>query len=185
MFAAMRPGPRTQPAKPPLSRDAVLEAGLRVLRARGIDGVTMRAVAAELETGAASLYVYFPNRKALLDAMFDEVAGGIDVSDTPDPARWREQLTALLTRAVEVMDAHPGIARVPLANPPTGLFGTVQSSAAGSNSSFAQALTGATQPGTSSGPQVSILAWDQTQAEAWWQAHAVMTPLAPLSRLPQ
>ncbi|HJT05741.1 MAG TPA: hypothetical protein VJ747_02380 [Stellaceae bacterium] len=45
-----------------------------------------------------------------------------------------------------------------LANPPKGLFGTVQSSAAGSNSSFAQALTGATQPGTSSGPQVSILA---------------------------
>ena len=116
----MRPGPRTQPAKPPLSREAVLDAGLRVLRARGIDGVTMRAVAAELETGAASLYVYFPNRKALLDAMFDAVAGEIDTRDAPDPARWREQLTALLTRIVESMDAHPGIARVPLANPPTG-----------------------------------------------------------------
>ncbi|HEY7075295.1 MAG TPA: TetR/AcrR family transcriptional regulator [Solirubrobacteraceae bacterium] len=116
----MRPSPRTQPAKPALSRESVLEAGLRVLRARGIDGVTMRAVAGELETGAASLYVYFPNRKALLDAMFDEVAGAIDVSEKPDPARWREQLTGVLTRIVETMDAHPGIARVPLANPPTG-----------------------------------------------------------------
>jgi AcrR family transcriptional regulator len=116
----MRPSPRTQPAKPPLSREAVLEASLRVLRARGIDGVTMRAVAAELETGAASLYVYFPNRTALLDAMFDAVAGELDLGGPPDPARWREQLTTLLTRILEVMDAHPGIARVPLANPPTG-----------------------------------------------------------------
>ncbi len=112
--------PRTQPAKPALSRAAVLDAGLRVLRARGIDGVTMRAVAAELETGAASLYVYFPNRQALLDAMFDAVAGQIDVSEAPDPARWREQLTTVLTHIVERMDAHPGIARVPLANVPTG-----------------------------------------------------------------
>jgi Tetracyclin repressor-like, C-terminal domain len=47
-------------------------------------------------------------------------AGTLDVSDAPDPARWREQLTSVLTRIVESMDAHPGIARVPLANPPTG-----------------------------------------------------------------
>jgi AcrR family transcriptional regulator len=116
----MRTSPRTQPAKPALSREAVLDAGLRVLRAHGIDGVTMRAVAAELDTGAASLYVYFPNRKALLDAMFDVVVGQIELGDPPDPARWREQLTTLLTRIVECMDAYPGIARVPLANIPTG-----------------------------------------------------------------
>src|SRR5437667_380970 len=43
--------------------------------------------------------------------------GAATVSDT---ARWREQLIALLTRAREAMDRHPGIARVPLANVPTG-----------------------------------------------------------------
>jgi AcrR family transcriptional regulator len=116
----MRTSPRTQPAKPPLNRESVLDAGLRVLRAHGIDGVTMRAVAAALDTGPASLYVYFHNRQALLDAMFDAVIAEIDVGDPPDPARWREQLTTLLTRVVECMDAHPGIARVPLANVPTG-----------------------------------------------------------------
>jgi len=116
----VRPTPRSQPAKSPLSRDAVLDAGLRVLRARGIDGVTMRAVAAELETGPASLYVYVKNRQDLLNQMFDLVMGEIDVSDPPDPARWREQVESLLTRAVEVMERHPGIARVPLANIPSG-----------------------------------------------------------------
>jgi AcrR family transcriptional regulator len=103
-----------------LSREAVLEAGLRVLRANGIDGVTMRAVAAELDTGAASLYVYVENRQDLLNQMFDLVAGQIDPGGEPDPARWRDQVEALLRRTLEVMDRYPGIARVPLANIPTG-----------------------------------------------------------------
>jgi AcrR family transcriptional regulator len=116
----VRTSPRERPAKPPLSSDAVVRAGLSVLRAKGIDGVTMRAVAAELDTGAASLYVYFANRRALLEGMFEAVAAKIDLGPEPDPGRWREQLVALLNRIVERMDEHPGIARVPLANPPTG-----------------------------------------------------------------
>ncbi len=116
----MRPTPRSQPAKAPLSKEAVLEAGLRVLRAKGIDAVTMRAVASELDTGAASLYVYVANRQQLLDEMFDRVAGEVDLGDPPDPARWRDQLESLLTRILETLERHHGIARVPLANVPTG-----------------------------------------------------------------
>jgi AcrR family transcriptional regulator len=116
----MRTSPRSQPAKPPLSREAVLEAGLRVLRSHGIDGVTMRAVAAELDTGPASLYVYVENRQDLLNQMFDLVAGEVEPGAEPDPERWREQVEALLTRVLEVMNRYPGIARVPLANVPTG-----------------------------------------------------------------
>ncbi len=116
----MRATPRSQPAKAPLSQEAVLEAGLRVLRAKGIDGVTMRAVATELDTGPASLYVYVANRQQLLDEMFDRVVGEIDLGDEPDPRRWREQLESLLTRILETLERHHGIARVPLANVPTG-----------------------------------------------------------------
>jgi AcrR family transcriptional regulator len=111
---------RDRPAKAPLSREAVIEAGLNVLRAEGIDGVTMRRVAAELDTGAASLYVYVANRQDLLNQMFDAVVGEVELADRPDPARWREQLVAILTAARDAMDRYPGIARVPLANVPTG-----------------------------------------------------------------
>jgi len=111
---------RDRPAKAPLSIEAVIDAGLRVLRAEGIDAVSMRRVAAELDTGAASLYVYVNNRQDLLNQMFDAVAGQIDLSDKPDPKRWREQLERLLTAARDAMDRYPGIARVPLANVPTG-----------------------------------------------------------------
>jgi AcrR family transcriptional regulator len=111
---------RDRPAKAPLSVEAVVDAGLRVLRAEGIDAVSMRRVAAELDTGPASLYVYVDNRDDLLNKMFDAVAGEIDLSESPDPKRWREQLERLLTNIRAAMDRHPGIARVPLANIPTG-----------------------------------------------------------------
>jgi AcrR family transcriptional regulator len=111
---------RDRPAKAPLSSEAVVDAGLKVLRSAGIEGVTMRAVASELDTGPASLYVYVANRDELLDQMFDAVAATVDLGDEPDPKRWREQLEQLLTKARDAMDHHPGIARVPLANVPTG-----------------------------------------------------------------
>jgi AcrR family transcriptional regulator len=111
---------RDRPAKPPLSREAVVGAGLTVLRRAGIDGVTMRAVAAELDTGPASLYVYVANREQLLDEMFDAVATEVELGPAPDAARWREQLEELFIRVRDAMDRHPGIARVPLANIPTG-----------------------------------------------------------------
>ena len=114
------PSTRDRPAKSPLSREAVIAAGLTVLRQEGVEGVTMRRVASELDTGAASLYVYVDNRQDLLNQMFDAVVGEADLGDQPDPARWREQLVALLTAFRDAMNRYPGIARVPLANVPTG-----------------------------------------------------------------
>jgi AcrR family transcriptional regulator len=111
---------RDRPAKAPLSVEAIVDAGLRVLRAEGIEAVSMRRVAAELDTGPASLYVYVANRQDLLNQMFDAVVGEVDLGEAPDAKRWREQLEALLTRMRDAMDRHPGIARVPLANVPRG-----------------------------------------------------------------
>jgi AcrR family transcriptional regulator len=111
---------RDRPAKKPLSVEAVVDAGLRVLRTEGIDAVSMRRVATDLDTGPASLYVYVRNRQDLLDQMFDAVTGEVDTSEEPDPQRWREQLERVLTDIRDAMDRYPGIARVPLANIPTG-----------------------------------------------------------------
>lgn len=111
---------RDRPAKSPLSVEAVVQAGLRILREEGIEAVSMRRVAAELDTGPASLYVYVQNRQDLLNQMFDAVGGEVDLSEEPDPERWREQLERLLTDIRDAMDRYPGIARVPLANIPTG-----------------------------------------------------------------
>ncbi|MEN0015953.1 MAG: TetR/AcrR family transcriptional regulator [Solirubrobacteraceae bacterium] len=110
------PGPRrARKKRVALSEAAIVEAALRVLKRSGLDAVTMRAVADELDTGAASLYVYVKGRDDLLGLMFDEVAGMIDWPK-PDPTRWREQIVALSLEMLETLEAFPGIASLGLGN---------------------------------------------------------------------
>lgn len=109
---------RDRPAKPPLSEAAVVDAALAILKAEGVDAVSMRRVAAALDTGAGSLYVYVSGRDGLLKAMQDRVMATVAL-ETPDPARWRAQLHALLTRLRQALIAHPGIAATTLATAPT------------------------------------------------------------------
>jgi AcrR family transcriptional regulator len=109
---------RDRPAKAPLSEDAVVDAALAILKSDGLEAVTMRRVAAALDTGAASLYVYVSGREGLLQAMLDRVTATIQL-EAPDPARWRAQLHSLLERVHQALVNHPGIAAMTLADPPT------------------------------------------------------------------
>jgi AcrR family transcriptional regulator len=109
---------RDRPAKAPLSKDAVVDAALAILTSDGLATVTMRRVAAALDTGAASLYVYVSGREGLLQAMLDRVTATIEL-EAPDPSRWRAQLHSLLQRMHQALVAHPGIAAMTLADPPT------------------------------------------------------------------
>jgi AcrR family transcriptional regulator len=109
---------RDRPAKAPLSVDAVVDAALSILRSDGLDAVTMRRVAAALDTGPGSLYVYVSGREGLLEAMLDRVIATVKI-EAPDPSRWRAQLHSLLVDVHQALVAHPGIAAVTLADPPT------------------------------------------------------------------
>jgi len=109
---------RDRRAKTPLSEDAIVDAALAILKSDGLDAVTMRRVAAALDTGAASLYVYIDGRETLLRRMLDRVAATIEL-EAADPSRWREQLQSLLQRMHHALAAHPGIADVTLVGPST------------------------------------------------------------------
>jgi AcrR family transcriptional regulator len=108
---------RERPAKPPLSKDAIVDVALAILKSEGLPAVTMRRVATALDTGAASLYVYVANRDALLAEMLDRVTAVVAL-EPPDPARWREQMHTLLGRMRESFLAYPGTAALALADPP-------------------------------------------------------------------
>lgn len=118
-----RPEPisrRNRPAKPALSRTAIVDAALRLLDADGLDAVSMRRVAQALDTGPASLYVYVANREELLALVYNRVIGEVDLSDEKDDgADWRERLTTLVIDTIEVLGRHRGIATVGFANVPT------------------------------------------------------------------
>ncbi len=91
---------------------------MAILQSDGLEAVTMRGVAAALDTAAASLYVYVSGRQGLLLAMLDRVIATIELEE-PDPSRWRAQLHALLGRMHQVLVTHPGIAAMTLVDPPT------------------------------------------------------------------
>jgi AcrR family transcriptional regulator len=111
---------RERPAKPALSREAIVEAGLQIVRDQGIDALTMRRLAQALDTGPASLYVYVANRDELWQLLFDAAIAAVETEPT-DSARWREQLHALAARIVHVMaEEYPGIARLAMAHIPSG-----------------------------------------------------------------
>jgi AcrR family transcriptional regulator len=110
---------RDRPAKAPLSREAIVDAGMEVMREEGFEAVTMRRVASALDTGAASLYVYVANASALHQAMFDRVIAEIPVPEVKQET-WREQMRQLGRDTVEVMNRYPGIASVAIAHIPTG-----------------------------------------------------------------
>jgi AcrR family transcriptional regulator len=119
-----RPGsPRRSPpdrsAKIPLTRSEIVNAALRIVKAEGIDAVSMRRVASEFETGPSSLYAHVANKDELLQLMFDEMCATIELPD-PEPGRWREQIKDLCRAAHRAMLDHYDLARAALATVPSG-----------------------------------------------------------------
>jgi AcrR family transcriptional regulator len=110
---------RARPAKAPLTREVIIQTGLTVLDRDGMDALTMRKVAQELDTGAASLYVYVKNRDDLLAAMLDEALADVVPKVASGP--WRKRLTSLIEASIEAMARHQGLALVALGGVPNGL----------------------------------------------------------------
>jgi AcrR family transcriptional regulator len=108
---------RDRPAKAPLSVEAIVDAAVAILTSEGLEALSMRRVAAALDTGAGSLYVYVAGRDGLLEAVFDRIVATIEL-ETPDSSRWRAQLHSLLKRMRDALVAHPGIAAATMVDPP-------------------------------------------------------------------
>jgi AcrR family transcriptional regulator len=118
---------RERPAKPALTRAGIVAAALRVMRAEGLDRVTMRRLATELDTGAASLYVYVRNTAELHAAMLEELLGQIDLSPVTADGDWQARLAQVLTAYTAILFEHPGLAQSALVTRPSGpaYFGLV------------------------------------------------------------
>jgi AcrR family transcriptional regulator len=117
MESASRPrSTRDRPAKAPLSEDVILDTALRLIKEEGLEAVTMRRIATELDTGPASLYVYISGREALRAAMLDRITASIELEQA-DPAHWRGQVHRVLLRTLHRLEEYPGIASVAFGAP--------------------------------------------------------------------
>jgi AcrR family transcriptional regulator len=107
------------PRRAPLTRDAIVDAALSVLDAVGMDGLSMRRVAQELGTGAASLYWHVRNKDELFQLVFDRVTRDV-VLPEPDSAHWQEQLKLLCYEMRKALSKHRDVARISFGRVPTG-----------------------------------------------------------------
>ena len=110
---------RERPTQPPLTRQSVIDAALAILRHEGLNKVTMRRIAATLDTGAASLYVYVRDTEDLHAQLLDALLGTVPIAPSVG-GTWRERLKALLTRYALVLFAYPTIARMTMTTHPSG-----------------------------------------------------------------
>jgi AcrR family transcriptional regulator len=104
---------RTRPAKPPLTRAGIVATALAVCTKDGIAAVTMRRVARELDTAAASLYVYVADREELVAAAHDLAVADVELPTSRD-GDWRARLELLVGRAAAALAGHGDIAVVGL-----------------------------------------------------------------------
>jgi AcrR family transcriptional regulator len=95
-----------QAKKRRLSPEAIIEAAIRLADAEGIEAVSIRRVAAELDGRAMSLYDHFASKRELLASMTDEVVGEMLVAQ-PLPKGWREAVAVSARTMYAAYAAHP------------------------------------------------------------------------------
>ena len=112
--------PWRKPVRQQLSRELIVDTAMAILDREGMDSLSMRRIATELGTGAASLYAYVSNKEELQELLLERVLSSVP-HEPPDPSRWADQLRELCRQTVGALIAHNGIARVALATiVPTG-----------------------------------------------------------------
>jgi AcrR family transcriptional regulator len=102
-----------------LSRDKIVDAALRLMEREGLQGVSMRKLAQELDAGAATLYWHVGDKEQLLGLMLDRIVGESKVVE-PDPEHWQEQVKQLARNARELFKSHRDAAQLSMGRIPTG-----------------------------------------------------------------
>lgn len=103
---------RTQEAeRSRLSKKTVVDRGLALADADGLDRLTIRRLAQDLGVTPMALYWHFHSKEELLLGLADQVWSEIDV-DFDQSQPWSRQLQALLESLVRALCAHPSAAQL-------------------------------------------------------------------------
>lgn len=106
----MRPQQAAGGRPPQWSREEITAVAVSIADRDGLEAVSMRRVAAELGTGAASLYRYLDTREDLLDLMID--ATGSEYVFTAPTGDWLADLIGIGQQARTIMRRHPWLPSV-------------------------------------------------------------------------
>jgi AcrR family transcriptional regulator len=102
-----------------LTYEHIARAAIDIADVEGIEGVSMRKVAARLGSGTMSLYRYVSTKEELIDLMVDDVCGEL-IPPTEPSGDWRRELLAAARRSRSVALRHPWVIAFLLARPALG-----------------------------------------------------------------
>lgn len=98
---------RGRPAR--LTRDQIVASALQLCGTGGMDGLSMRRLARELDVSAMTLYGYFTSKSLLVRAMLDVVAAEME-PEIADEVDWQERLRLMARRIRSALQRYPGLA---------------------------------------------------------------------------
>lgn len=116
-------GSHGKPGRSGLTVRAIVSAAIELADAQGLEAVSMRHLADQLEVGTMSLYTHVPGKAELTDLMVDTVYGNLyDDVDAPSrqPGGWRESLGFIAARNWELYQKHPWLLEIVKARPVLG-----------------------------------------------------------------
>ncbi|MET8409579.1 TetR/AcrR family transcriptional regulator [Streptomyces sp. NPDC005195] len=108
---------RVAPARTPLSRERIAEAALTVLDRQGLDRLSMRQVAAELDVTVSALYAHVSSKDDLLELMYTRLFDGFE-PPAADPERWQEEVRDYARSGRRRLLSHRDMARISMAHVP-------------------------------------------------------------------
>jgi AcrR family transcriptional regulator len=89
-----------------LSRQRIVDAAVEMLDDAGESGLTFRALAAQLRTGAGAIHWHVPNKSELLVAATEAVVTG---ATEPDAATPEDVIRAVALGVFDAVEAHPWV----------------------------------------------------------------------------
>jgi AcrR family transcriptional regulator len=111
--------PKRRTARQPLTREAIVDAAVRILDDEGADALTVRRLAQELDTGAATLYWHISGKEELCELVYDRIMGEIELPET-DSSRWEDQIKDLARQGYRVMLSHNDAVKLSIGKAPAG-----------------------------------------------------------------
>ncbi len=96
-----------RPSTPLLTRDLIVATALRIIDDEGMEGLSMRRLAAELGVRGPSIYHHFAGKDEIIEAIVEQINGAIDLENA-GPG-WEAALTSYAHQLRALLVQHPHV----------------------------------------------------------------------------
>ena len=125
--AGRRGRPRGATPQGMAARDRLYAIAVQMIAARGYEATTLREIAREADVSVGLLYRYFPNKQAVVLALYDELSAAYEREAAGmRPGKWRDRFIFALTTSLSVLEPHQlalrALTPVLVGDPDEGIF---------------------------------------------------------------